>query len=36
MQLFTHDDVKYKTHDEIMEELDALHRRCGLKTVAID
>jgi|TARA_B100000315_G_scaffold196806_1_gene188062 phage terminase small subunit len=35
-EVTTHDDVKNKTHDEIMEELDALHRRCGLKTVAID
>ncbi len=35
-EITTHDDVKNKTHDEIMEELDSLHRRCGLKTVAID
>ena len=35
-EVTTHDDVKNKTHDEIMEELDALHRRCGLKTVSID
>ena len=35
-EITTHDDVKNKTHDEIMEELDALHRRCGLKTVSID
>ena len=35
-EITTHDDVKNKTHDEIMAELDALHRRCGLKTVSID
>ena len=35
-EVTTHDDIKNKTHDEIMEELDSLHRRCGLKTVAID
>ena len=35
-EVTTHDDVKNKTHDEIMEELDALHRRYGLKTVSID
>ena len=35
-EVTTHDDIKNKTHDEIMEELDSLHRRCGLKTVSID
>ena len=35
-EVTTHDDVKNKTHDEIMGELDELHRRCGLKTVAIN
>jgi len=35
-EVTTHDDVKNKTHDEIMAELDELHRRCGLKTVAIN
>ena len=35
-EMFTHDDVKTKTHNKIMGELDALHRRCGLKAVVID
>ena len=34
-EVTTHDDVKNRTHDEIMEELDQLHRRNGLKTAAI-
>ena len=31
----TTNDTSNMTHDEIMEELDQLHRRSGLKTVAI-
>ena len=29
-------DTRNMTHDQIMEELDQLHRGCGLKTVSID